>query len=67
MPGTGDVLFTHADVSLARAELGYAPSTSLTVGLGKFVGWFQDYYKDGAHAADLDHVPMRRHSARRLE
>ena len=59
VPGTGDVLFTHADVSRARAELGYAPATPLAVGLGKFVAWFQEYYKDGAHAADLDHVPMR--------
>ncbi|MCH7632988.1 MAG: DUF3473 domain-containing protein, partial [Planctomycetes bacterium] len=37
----GDVVRTFADVSLARDELDYEPSTSLTVGLQHFVEWFR--------------------------
>jgi UDP-glucuronate 4-epimerase len=35
----GDVSLTHADISRARAELGYEPRTSLRDGIGKFVAW----------------------------
>jgi len=35
----GDVRQTYADVSLARNELGYAPSTPLAEGLSRFVAW----------------------------
>lgn len=44
MPANGDVPFTHANVSLARAELGYKPSTDLQTGLKKFVKWYLSYY-----------------------
>ncbi len=37
----GDVDTTFADISLARAELGYAPKTSLAEGLAHFVKWYQ--------------------------
>jgi len=37
----GDVNKTYADVSLARAELGYEPSTHLAEGLERFVAWFR--------------------------
>ena len=37
----GDVKKTHADVSLARRELGYEPKTSLEDGLARFVEWFR--------------------------
>ncbi|MEZ6013721.1 MAG: GDP-mannose 4,6-dehydratase [Planctomycetota bacterium] len=37
----GDVLITYADVSKARARLGYAPSTPVREGLAKFVAWFR--------------------------
>jgi len=37
----GDVPLTCADVSRARAELGYEPSTTLEVGLGRFVEWMR--------------------------
>ena len=59
-PAAGDVLFTHANISLAAAQLGYAPATPLREGLAQFVSWFREYYKDGANAADLEHVPMHR-------
>ncbi|KAL3647274.1 UDP-glucuronate 4-epimerase 2 [Castilleja foliolosa] len=44
MPGNGDVLFTHANISLARKELGYKPTTDLETGLKKFVKWYLGYY-----------------------
>ncbi|KAJ7949616.1 UDP-glucuronate 4-epimerase 4 [Quillaja saponaria] len=44
MPTNGDVLFTHANISLAKRELGYKPTTDLQTGLKKFVSWYMDYY-----------------------
>ncbi|KAG6504776.1 UDP-glucuronate 4-epimerase 1-like [Zingiber officinale] len=44
MPGNGDVPFTHANISSARAELGYKPTTNLDTGLKKFVKWYLSYY-----------------------
>uniref|UniRef100_A0A7S0RUS3 NAD-dependent epimerase/dehydratase domain-containing protein n=1 Tax=Pyramimonas obovata TaxID=1411642 RepID=A0A7S0RUS3_9CHLO len=60
MPSTGDVLLTHADVSKAMSELEYKPTTSLTEGLGKFVAWYKEYYKGGAHPEQLNYKPARR-------
>jgi UDP-glucuronate 4-epimerase len=39
----GDVRQTCADVSRARAELGYAPSTPLSEGLERFVAWLRSH------------------------
>ncbi|WP_419813904.1 NAD-dependent epimerase/dehydratase family protein [Glacieibacterium sp.] len=39
----GDVLETHADITSTRADLGYAPATSLDVGLPRFVDWYRGY------------------------
>jgi UDP-glucuronate 4-epimerase len=36
----GDVPLTCADISKARRLLGYEPTTSLRVGLPRFVEWF---------------------------
>ncbi|KAK1289993.1 UDP-glucuronate 4-epimerase 1 [Acorus calamus] len=44
MPGNGDVPFTHANVSRARAQLGYKPATDLDAGLKRFVKWYLSYY-----------------------
>jgi UDP-glucuronate 4-epimerase len=40
----GDVARTEADVTETRAALGYAPSTPIEVGVGRFVDWYLDYY-----------------------
>jgi UDP-glucuronate 4-epimerase len=40
----GDVEETFADVSELMNEVGFQPSTSLNVGLAKFVEWYRDYY-----------------------
>ncbi|KAI3707088.1 hypothetical protein L6452_25297 [Arctium lappa] len=44
MPRNGDVALTHANISLARIELGYEPRMDLEMGLKKFVKWYLDYY-----------------------
>ena len=38
----GDVARTFADITLAREELGYNPSTNLQRGLENFVKWFRE-------------------------
>jgi UDP-glucuronate 4-epimerase len=40
----GDVARTEADVEETRLALDYAPSTTVEVGVGKFVDWYLDYY-----------------------
>jgi UDP-glucuronate 4-epimerase len=53
----GDVRATHADISLARLELGFAPRTSLQEGIRSYVAWYRDQgdwsmrYKPAAQAA----------------
>ncbi len=39
----GDVPATYADVRRAREKLGFAPTTSIEVGIPRFIRWFQDY------------------------
>lgn len=50
MPKTGDVPFTHADVSRAASELGYEPRTSLDEGLRAFAEWYLDFCAGSACA-----------------
>ena len=40
----GDVARTEADVQETQAALGYAPTTPVEVGVGRFVDWYLDYY-----------------------
>jgi len=40
----GDVPMTYADVSHARAELGYEPQVSLASGVRRFLQWYAAYY-----------------------
>ncbi|KAH7332430.1 hypothetical protein KP509_20G086900 [Ceratopteris richardii] len=47
MPQNGDVPYTHANVTLARTELGYNPTTDLRSGLKKFVKWYLSYHNEG--------------------
>ena len=41
----GDVEATCADISELEAETGFKPSTSVEMGIEKFVNWYKDYYK----------------------
>ena len=47
----GDVQITYADVSKARRMLDYEPSTSMRVGLERFVQWYQDQGESESRAA----------------
>merc|ERR1712176_1306718 len=58
MPPTGDVLKTSADVSLAEAELGYKPTTSLKDGINKFIDWYKAHYPNGLDKEMSEYVPM---------
>ncbi|WP_031292056.1 NAD-dependent epimerase [Leptolyngbya sp. Heron Island J] len=40
----GDVTSTYADVADLTADVGFAPSTPLEVGITKFVDWYKNYY-----------------------
>ncbi len=40
----GDVHATYADIDALREAVGFAPSTPLAQGIGKFVDWYKAYY-----------------------
>ena len=40
-PQPGDVPITSADISKARARLGYAPSVKIEDGIPLFIDWFK--------------------------
>jgi len=54
----GDVPFTHADVSLARLELDYRPTTGIAQGLDAFVEW---YRLTGGGLHTIDHQMRTNH------
>jgi len=41
----GDVYETYADIEASRADLGFEPTTSIDVGLPRFVDWYRAYNK----------------------
>ena len=40
----GDVVKTYADIEAIARDLGYAPTTSIEVGVPEFVRWYRDYH-----------------------
>lgn len=42
----GDVPETVADITKAQQDFSYSPGTSIEEGLGYFVTWYKDYFKD---------------------
>ncbi len=40
----GDVTATYADVTAISRDLGYAPTTSIEVGVPSFVRWYREYH-----------------------
>ena len=40
----GDVVQTYADTSKLKKWIGYTPSTSIELGLEKFIKWYKNYY-----------------------
>ena len=74
----GDVPLTHADISLARKELDYEPTTSIDEGLERFVEWYRDESKVitlpremnpsvPSHLRDTDHAVVALSGARTLD
>ena len=41
----GDVPETYADVDVLTKEVNYKPSTSIEIGIEKFILWYRDFYK----------------------
>lgn len=41
----GDVLTTYADIQDLVNDVGFKPSTSIEVGISKFVDWYKSYYE----------------------
>ncbi len=41
----GDVLQSFADIEAIARDLGYAPTTSIEVGVPNFVQWFREYHR----------------------
>ncbi|WP_379548592.1 GDP-mannose 4,6-dehydratase [Qipengyuania sp. DSG2-2] len=40
----GDVHKTYADIEAIRSDLGYEPTTSVEIGVPKFVEWYREYH-----------------------
>ena len=40
----GDVPETYADIEASQRDLGYEPTTPISVGIPKFIAWYKDYY-----------------------
>jgi UDP-glucuronate 4-epimerase len=43
----GDVPATYADIDAIQRDLGFEPSTTIDVGVPKFVEWYRAYHKQG--------------------
>lgn len=41
----GDVPITYANIDATRSALGFEPSTPISAGIPKFIGWFENYYQ----------------------
>lgn len=40
----GDVPKTYADIEISQRDLGYEPTTPISVGIPKFIAWYRSYY-----------------------
>ncbi|ELS04971.1 nucleoside-diphosphate-sugar epimerase [Xenococcus sp. PCC 7305] len=45
----GDVVATWADIDELMVDIGFQPTTSIEVGLRKFVQWYQEYYGNSSN------------------
>jgi len=52
----GDVPATYAEVQDLMDDVGFKPSTPLSVGIQKFVDWYREYY--GHASTSRDHHPV---------
>ena len=58
-PRRGDIRDSYADISLARAELGYDPGVSLEEGLKHTIAYFRELEADSAEARPHVILPVR--------
>jgi UDP-glucuronate 4-epimerase len=42
---SGDVPATYADVDSLVEDIGFKPTTSIEEGIGRFVGWYREFYR----------------------
>lgn len=40
----GDVVRTYADIEASTTDLGFAPRTTIAIGVPKFIAWYKEYY-----------------------
>jgi UDP-glucuronate 4-epimerase len=40
----GDVLKTYADIEATTRDLGFRPTTPISIGIPKFIDWYRDFY-----------------------
>jgi nucleoside-diphosphate-sugar epimerase len=52
----GDIVHSQADISLARASLGYEPSVTFADGIVRTVAWYRDHLPGLAAAPSRDHT-----------
>jgi UDP-glucuronate 4-epimerase len=43
----GDVKETYADISAIQRDVGFAPTTPISVGVPKFIEWYREYHRIG--------------------
>lgn len=43
---SGDVVSTYADIAESQLHLGFEPKISLEEGIGHFIEWYKDYFRD---------------------
>jgi UDP-glucuronate 4-epimerase len=42
----GDVPATYADIEASRRDLGFEPTTPISVGIPRFVRWYREFYRE---------------------
>lgn len=40
----GDVPETYSDIEVSRRDLGFEPTTPISIGIPRFIRWYKDYY-----------------------
>ncbi|MBA2587659.1 MAG: NAD-dependent epimerase/dehydratase family protein [Alphaproteobacteria bacterium] len=40
----GDVVSSYADIDASRRDLGFEPTTPISVGIPKFIAWYREFY-----------------------
>ena len=60
----GDAVSTFADIEEARADLAFAPKTSLAEGLSRFVVWYKEYHGIESFLPPSREEPLRERRGR---